>query len=256
MIWAEFQGKRIKAEPKIEEAHCSLCHSLVIPKCGVIKIWHWAHKNLEECDSWGEPETAWHINWKNEFPKEWQEIIVKQCTSDYCNNKKYHAPCNHINCVDCVFKNHRSDIKTSKGLVIEFQNSSISPETIIEREKFYKNMIWVINGKTFGKNLLMKTKDKNICTFRWKHPPKCWWYSNKPIYIDFSDIQEEQDKWIEGNDYMGYEGYWKHEADHMERDIFLIKKIYNRTPCGGWGILISKEQFLKELKREEIEVSS
>ena len=30
--------------------------------------------------------------------------------------------------------------------------------------------------------------------------------------------------------------------------IFLIKKIYHKCPCGGWGELISKEDFLNKFK--------
>mgnify|MGYP000669292942 CR=1 FL=1 len=56
-----------------------------------------------ECDSWKENETEWHREWKGIFPIDWQEVII---------NKN-----------DQI---HRADIKTPNGLVVEFQNSSIS----------------------------------------------------------------------------------------------------------------------------------
>jgi hypothetical protein len=31
-----------------------------------------------------------------------------------------------------------------------------------------------------------------------------------------------------------------------QNNLFLIKKLYNKIPCGGWGIMISKEEFLKQ----------
>jgi ribosomal protein L33 len=49
--------------------------SKLTPKCGKIKVHHWAHKNDLNCDSWREPETEWHRQWKNRFPNDWQEVV-------------------------------------------------------------------------------------------------------------------------------------------------------------------------------------
>lgn len=221
MIWAIKDSKRIKSSPKLK-ASCPICGEEVLAKCGSIKIWHWAHKSNFECDKWGEHETEWHINWKNEFPREQQEIIIKKCISDYCNNKKYNHnhidEYNHGDCVDCEFIKHIADIKT-KYLVIELQNSIISPEEIIEKELFYGNMIWVLNGDKFGNGLCLRRKGE-IFTFRWKHPPKSWWNATKPLFIDFCD----------------------------GKTMFELKKVYNSIPCGGWGRLLSKQEFLKRFK--------
>ena len=191
MKWASNkyrEGLRKKASPK-DKGFCPICGEEVISKCGDIKIWHWAHKIGIECDSFGEPETKWHLKWKDNFPEEMQEVSVKKCVSDYCYNNKLgtgkshgagHAPCNHINCADCDFKIHRADIKTKTGLVIEFQNSPISPEKIQEREDFYGNMIWVLNGKTFGKNITFFKR-----RFKWNWPSKSWDYAHKDIYLDY-----------------------------------------------------------------------
>jgi hypothetical protein len=53
---------------------CPGCSSSVIPKCGEIRLRHWAHLSTMVCDPWREPETEWHRGWKDEFPKEWQEV--------------------------------------------------------------------------------------------------------------------------------------------------------------------------------------
>lgn len=188
MIWANSNEKRIKATPK-DRAICPYCNQEVIAKCGSIKIWHWAHKSNINCDSWYEHESKWHINWKNEFPKEQQEVIIGK---------------------------HIADIKT-KDFVIELQNSSLSPEKIIEREKYYKKMIWLINGDSLASGLELRRDINNqLFTFRWKPPPKSWWFATKPIYID-----------------MNFD--W----------IFLIKKIYHNIPCGGYGKFITKKEFLE-----------
>lgn len=180
MIWAIKNNQRIKAIPQ-ESAICPLCNQEVIPKCGEIKIWHWAHKANLECDSFGEPETEWHFNWKDMFEKELQEVIIKE---------------------------HRADIKNKDGLVIEFQNVSISPEQIKEREKFYKNIVWILNGNTIAKNFewkyrtSFKLKDTSyffekgdlqtgILYFDWKWFPKSWSYAKKPIYVDISSWDKD-----------------------------------------------------------------
>ena len=94
---------------------CPSCGAALVPKCGSIVSWHWAHK-ASDCDHWSEPESQWHIDWKQLFPKAWQEVS---------------------------FGPHRADVGTRNG-IIEFQRSSISADEIAERERFYGKMIWVV----------------------------------------------------------------------------------------------------------------
>lgn len=111
-------------------AFCQICQEPVIAKCGEIYTWHWAHKTDRDCDPWKEHETEWHRKWKSRFPFEWQEVAMS----------------------DEYGERHAADVKTDQGLVIEFQNSSISPSTIRIRKEFYGNMIWVINAESFKDN--------------------------------------------------------------------------------------------------------
>lgn len=239
MIWALKDNQRIKAEPKIDGCICPLCLEPVISKCGEIKEWHWSHISLRYCDIWAEPETRWHIDWKNEFPKECQEVIMGK---------------------------HRADVKLG-NLVIEFQNSSISSKDIQKREEFYGNMIWLINGNSFGKNLIFRDK-KDYYSFRWKHPVKSWWYAKKPIYVDFEpyttylknqiikydsikksiDLRNDLHSDEVREMYQDEIDSINKEVKQFENKILRIKKIYPSVPCGGWGQLITKEDFLKEVK--------
>jgi len=220
MIWAIKDGDKVRATPN-EKANCPICNSKVISKCGRIKVWHWSHKANKDCDDWYEPESEWHKSWKDEFPKEQQEVTIKKCVSDYCYHEKYNHnhpdEYNHGDCVDCIFIKHRADIKNFNGLIIELQNSNLSYEKIIERELFYNNMVWLLNGLKICKNLQIRKRGKYY-SFRWKHPPKSWWNAKKPIYIDLGD------------------------------KIFQVKKIHNQCPCGGWGYLISREEFLQRFR--------
>ena len=116
-----------RIEPKVGLIGiCPSCKGKVISKCGKINVYHWAHKIDFNCDTWWEPETIWHRDWKNKFPKHWQEIIKYQAD----NGEK-----------------HIADIYNPfKELVIEFQNSKINSDELFQREQFYGKMIWVLNG--------------------------------------------------------------------------------------------------------------
>ncbi|HEY3402413.1 MAG TPA: competence protein CoiA family protein [Ohtaekwangia sp.] len=113
---------------------CECCGAELIPKCGNIRIHHWAHKGRSDCDHWWEPETEWHRKWKNQFPDEWQEIVKIDMDTG---------------------ERHRADIyNPHMELVIEFQNSPIDTREKASREKFYKKMLWV--EILCGKNVLDK----------------------------------------------------------------------------------------------------
>ena len=117
-------------------ATCQLCGGTLIAHCGEIRIDHWQHfgERDVDCDTWKEPETEWHRAWKERFPKEWREIVIE---------------------------NHRADVKTLHGLVMEFQNSPISPAVIREREEFYGYMLWVVNAADFDENLVFRSRVKS-----------------------------------------------------------------------------------------------
>lgn len=100
MRYALVGGKRHAAERGLA-GQCPACGAAMIPKCGERRVWHWAHRGERHCDHWWEPETEWHVAWKNRFPAEWQEI---SCPAE--NGEK-----------------HIADVKTPHGWVVEFQHS-------------------------------------------------------------------------------------------------------------------------------------
>lgn len=159
MIWAIKDNQRIIAEPK-QKARCPICQKEVIAKCGEIKVWHFAHISNIDCDNWYEPESEWHIKWKNEFPPEQQEIKIGK---------------------------HRADIITRTGTIIELQSSSISKEDVEEREKFYNNMIWLLNGETIAKNFDIGNFFKNSSSklkYYYKWEPTIIKCACKNIFIE------------------------------------------------------------------------
>lgn len=120
---------------------CPICGENVIAKCGTKKINHWAHCNKTKCDVWKEHETAWHREWKNNFPNDWQEVITR--------DKK-------------TGEKHIADVRTPSGIVLEFQHSPIDPKEQSSREKYYQNLIWIVDcSKVNDKKRIQKEINEN-----------------------------------------------------------------------------------------------
>ncbi|WP_051645092.1 competence protein CoiA family protein [Labrenzia sp. DG1229] len=146
MRFALHNDLRIEATPRANGT-CPGCGAELIARCGTKKVWHWAHKGQRHCDHWWENETQWHRDWKNNFPAEWQEIAARDEHGEL----------------------HIADIKTPKGLVVEFQHSYIKPEEARTRTKFHQPMFWIVDGmrrKTDYKQFMNAQSDGV------KHPTK------------------------------------------------------------------------------------
>jgi hypothetical protein len=124
MRFALVSAHKTDPQPKLH-GQCPHCGEAVISKCGKVKVWHWSHKSTKICDPWWENETEWHRAWKDKFPKEWQEISALDPETG---------------------ETHIADVKTSYGLVVEFQHSPMPSEEMAAREHFYGNMIWIVDG--------------------------------------------------------------------------------------------------------------
>lgn len=157
---------------------CPFCRTEMIAKCGNIRMKHWAHKAISDCDSWSEGETEWHRQWKNHFDASWQEFIFKNNTSG---------------------EKHIADVHTEHGLVIEFQHSPIDAEEQKQREHFYENMIWVVDGSRLkrdyerflrGSQKFRSTRKQGL--FLVVEPtdsfPPNWVKSKVPVVFDFRGL--------------------------------------------------------------------
>jgi competence protein CoiA len=161
---------------------CPNCRAELIAKCGNIKIHHWSHKRLNNCDNWWETETAWHRNWKNNYPVDWQEISMKDSKSG---------------------EKHIADILTGDNLVIEFQHSFINSTERQSREVFYKNMVWVIDGRRLKLDYprFLKGMDTfrpvrkgiSLLYFPEEYISSSWLGSKMPIILDFNKYQSTDD---------------------------------------------------------------
>lgn len=106
---------------------CPCCGAELVVKRGDIRVHHFSHRSLSDCDSFYEPMTKWHLDWQRRFPKQCREVVVK-------NNGETHR-------ADVLLRNLK--------LVIEFQHSHISDADVYKRNKFYTEagyrIIWVFD---------------------------------------------------------------------------------------------------------------
>ena len=224
MKYAILNNTRVEPHKDIIGAKCPFCGEDVIPKCGDIKMHHWAHKSKENCDLWREHETEWHRQWKNSFPDECQEFILYD---------------------DITKEKHVADVRIN-NLVLEFQHSSISETEQISREKFYKNMFWIIDARKYYENFktnlrILNHSEKYKDCFYYKYDnydlnkhcfPKRWLNSRVPVVFDFGIHEnirtdyDKQKKWL----YCVF-------PQKLEND-------FNYTIC---GMYFTKENFLTRI---------
>ena len=180
MRYALAGGQRVEAYAG-GSGMCRRCNGEVIAKCGTHRVAHWAHRGMRDCDTWGEKETDWHRAWKNNFPAEYQEFIQHDGQSG---------------------ERHIADVRTPHGLVIEFQHSHLDPLERVKRERFYGNMVWVVDGTRLQRDYprFYKSKDDFRSTiqgyFLLTFPDECfpamWLDSSVPVIFDFRTLDESQ----------------------------------------------------------------
>lgn len=217
-------GILIEAHPLLKEnAFCPLCDSILIKKCGSIKIWHWAHKSLIDCDEWSEPETRWHLEWKKFFKDNGWDIEVP-------------------------IEKHRADAVSKNRIVYEIQNSIISSEKIEERNEFYKGrnykIGWIFNAKDWHFEFKRLKNSNTIFTFRWKWPHKSLYTLFSPyptcfrIFFDLKDKVTVIERYEES-----FFINFVYKNMNIINKIFEVKKCFmNSDFVGGYGIFRDREE--------------
>jgi hypothetical protein len=153
MWWAIEAGRVVLPEPGAD-ATCPECGGAVIPKCGELVAWHWAHRAnhppCEQTDPWKET-SGWHVAWQHYCADAggWMEVPMTNGTEA-----------------------HRADVVAPDGRVIEFQHSHLEPAQIRAREAFYRDVIWVYDAARWTRRLhLLKGQTwKRTLRFIWHQP--------------------------------------------------------------------------------------
>lgn len=169
-------------------AYCPHCEAEMIPKCGFINIWHWAHKNkTTECDY--KPETDWHLEWK-------KRALLFNCDVEVRIGN---------NIVDIINNN-------SKRL-IELQHSTINTDEMINRCENYKKhgymVDWIFDFKEKVQNdQLILNHHENYTGFRQK------WSKKQLVYLFDASLHPKYGRvWFDL---------------HESLPLFLVKKLYEK----------------------------
>jgi len=214
---------------------CPICGSELISKCGDIKLHHWAHKGIRNCDPWWENETEWHRVWKGNFNSDWQEIILHD---------------------EITGEKHIADVRTENGLVIEFQHSHIQLHERNKRQDFYKNMVWVIDGTRLKRDYPRFLKGKKgfrytevqgqfLVDFPDECFPSAWVGSSVHVIFDFKGIEEINNP----NDWRNYLYYLFPKTNLRESVVAILTResFVNNIVEGKW--FKQEQQQQKEIEK-------
>jgi len=188
MLYAEVNDEKRMAEPGLSGL-CPGCRALMVPKCGTLKEWHWAHKAGSDCDPWSERIGPWHLSWQAPLRPEHVEV---------------------------QWQPHRADIVGNGGVVVELQHSSIGPEEIQRRETFYGNMVWLFDA-TFRFRAVPSGDIAFFAFGRTKHIAAC----RKPVFLDFGRILVQVERFTDRFPACSGVGYARN------RDWFVAKYLAN-----------------------------
>jgi competence CoiA-like predicted nuclease len=137
---------------------CPICAEPLAARSGEIRIWHWAHEGMCDCDPWAEDESEWHLGWKKHVAIDHAEVVIEKSGA-----------------------RHRADVVCPNGAVLELQASTITVDEIRAREDFYKHMAWLFRV-TWGDRLHYGKKG-----FWWKSGATAQTFATKPVFWDFEE---------------------------------------------------------------------
>ena len=210
MQFAMLDDKRIKPGRhlykrflKCKKLQCELCDSEVVAMCGNKKIWHFRHKDSDECDSFYEPITDFHLWWQGLLPEEQREVRIGKHRADGVLKESSviltpYEPL-YSGLVWNKYQKHRISLTVSirdnsaNGMVMEVQHSVLDAEQIANREEFYKNMFWIIDASNFDFTrygyLFYATHPDTRGNNGWFRSNKTYfpswiWGIRKPCYLD------------------------------------------------------------------------
>ena len=153
-------GKRVFADDAattpLNSYSCPVCGGAVRLRQGDIKVPHFAHVDLKDCDSFTSDMSEWHLAWQERFPAECREVVLR-----------------------ADGESHRADVLYN-GVVIEFQHSQLDWSEFRARNKFYtkaaRHLVWVFDMRDHVWQRHIQLYDEDIEQFsekyKWKWPSR------------------------------------------------------------------------------------
>jgi len=172
------QKKRAQEAGRAQMGMCPWTRLPVKAHVGLIRQYWAYHGEKPDFINGYEPESEWHITWKEPIRDEYCEVILGD------NNE------------------HRADILGSNNTVIEIQRSKIDIRDSRERVRFYKEktnkrVIWVVDIQEFWNKrfFLEKSKEFGIFNVKWK-PKRAWLWdlASTPetnLYLEFNQSNDK-----------------------------------------------------------------
>ena len=137
-----------------------------------------------------------------------------------------------LSCRERVIGPHRADIAVP-GAVIELQDSPLSTAEIRERERFYASrgrFCWVFNVADAAESGRLEVRNPGrgdrYRTFRWKHARRSLAACRQPVYLDLGGEQ-----------------------------LLQLGRIYHEAPVGGWGYIVTRQEFIEQFMRTAVRAS-
>ena len=180
-------NRHVAATPNLRGRNCLCpsCQAPVIPHCGPLVSWHWAHR-ANDCDPWSEPESNWHLAWK------------RAAVAD--RGARVEVPLTYRGA------SHRADIVLSSGIVIELQHGYLAADEIVRRERFWvgtgHKLIWLYDANRFANHLHHGPRG-----FWWKHGARSmvthtcpvWWHVGEEVWrIRLNEVRRDTGRRILG----------------------------------------------------------
>lgn len=109
---------------------CPGCQQKLIPRCGKIRVEHWAHYKHSAClFCLYRADNDWSISWKFAFPAEYVEVPVKKSAT--------------IEVADICLPNR---------LIFELWHDSLSLQKASESKSFFKSVVFIIQATNLTDN--------------------------------------------------------------------------------------------------------
>lgn len=243
-------------------ALCGLCNGEVQSKVGSIVIPHFAHMpgHGQDCAQWEwEPESHWHRWWKSRVPRENREIVFRPSswggerildTLPRVIGGELIPEADRQKMAD-ILRRHpaqsqlgparRADLVTWEGMILELQNSRLSPEEIQAREEFYRTvqlpprlrgeakeyMSWLFNVESAAQDNRLTLQPGSSGAhnpfryLRWKHVRKHIAFAAVPTYLDLGILERP-------------------------RSIFELREL-DPDFGTGHGVLLDREEFIQRV---------
>ncbi|MFC1407131.1 MULTISPECIES: hypothetical protein [Streptacidiphilus] len=103
---------------------------------------------------------------------------------------------------------HRADIVTVTGCVVEVQHASMSPTQIDGREREHGHMMWIWDGREFYQSgrLQLASFNGGVVQFHWRNPRRTMRACRRTVLLDLWQVGETGERMVLQVDALGEDG--------------------------------------------------